>query len=151
VTGLTDRAHSTAIATVAVIGSIVAGWAPPVVSPISRARPCACKGIAEVLTGGERHAAGQQVDRPAEVAGAGQVSQAPDLPGLRARLPGYATATPDVIQRRFPETPGQITTASEVITVRLERRAYSPILRKAGLPATTVPWLGNRTHRYEFT
>ena len=32
---------------------------------------------------------------------------------LRARLPGYAAATPDTIQRRFLETPGQITTAGE--------------------------------------
>ena len=74
------------------------------------------------------------------------------LTALRARLPGYAATTPDVIQRRFLETPGQIITTSDVITVRLERRAYSPVLRKAGLPpATTVPWLGNRTVRYEFT
>ena len=29
---------------------------------------------------------------------------------LRARLPGYATVTPDTIQRRFPETPGRIIT-----------------------------------------
>ena len=29
---------------------------------------------------------------------------------LRARLPGYATVTPDTIQRRFLETPGQIIT-----------------------------------------
>jgi hypothetical protein len=73
------------------------------------------------------------------------------LAALRARLPGYATVTPDVIQRRFLETPGQITTTSDTITVRLERRAYSPVLRKADLPATTpVPWLGNRTIRYEF-
>jgi hypothetical protein len=74
------------------------------------------------------------------------------LAALRARLPGYHTATPDVIQRRFLETPGQIITTGDVITVRLERRAYSPVLRKASLPpATTVPWWGNRTLRYEFT
>jgi transposase len=73
------------------------------------------------------------------------------LAALRARLPGYATATPDTIQRRFLETPGQITTTSDTITVRLERRAYSPVLRKASLPATTIPWLGNRTIRYELT
>ena len=60
---------------------------------------------------------------------------------LRARLPGYAAATPDTIQRRFLENPGQIITSSDTITVRLERRAYSPVLRKAHLPAaTTVPW-----------
>jgi len=44
---------------------------------------------------------------------------------LRARLPGYAAATPDTIQRRFLETPGQITTDRSTITVRLERRAFS--------------------------
>jgi hypothetical protein len=59
---------------------------------------------------------------------------------LRARLPGYAAATPDTIQRQFLETPGQIITSGDTITVRLERRAYSPVLRKADLPAaTTVP------------
>jgi hypothetical protein len=69
---------------------------------------------------------------------------------LRARLPGYAAATPDTIQRRFLETPGQIITGGGTITVRLERRAFSPVLRKAGLPADTrVPWWGGRTIRYE--
>jgi len=72
------------------------------------------------------------------------------LAALRTRLPGYATATPDTLQRRFLETPGQITTTNDVITVRLERRAYSPVLRQADLPPTTVPWWGNRTLRYEF-
>ena len=32
---------------------------------------------------------------------------------LRARLPGYATVTPDTIQRRFLETPGQIITTPD--------------------------------------
>jgi hypothetical protein len=72
------------------------------------------------------------------------------IAALRARLPGYATVTPDVVQRRFLETPGQITTTSDTITVRLDRRAYSPVLRQADLPATTVPWWGNRTLHYEF-
>jgi transposase len=73
------------------------------------------------------------------------------LAALRARLPGYATVTPDVIQRRFLETPGQIITEDDTITMRLERRAYTPVLRKASLPTTTVvPWLGNRTIHYEF-
>jgi hypothetical protein len=72
------------------------------------------------------------------------------LAALRARLPGYATVTPDVIQRRFLETPGQIITDTDTITVRLERRAYTPVLRKANLPTETViPWLGNRTIRYQ--
>jgi hypothetical protein len=49
-------------------------------------------------------------------------------------LPGYATVTPDTIQRRFLETPGQIITTPHAVTVRLERRAFSPVLRKASLP-----------------
>src|SRR5712691_10996735 len=70
---------------------------------------------------------------------------------LRARLPGYATVTPDTIQRRFLETPGQVITTSDTITVRLERRAFSPVLRSADLPpATPVPWWGGRSIRYEF-
>jgi hypothetical protein len=71
---------------------------------------------------------------------------------LRARLPGYATATPDTIQRRFLETPGQIITDATSVTVRLDRRAFSPVLRKAQLPADTrVPWWGGRIIRYELT
>jgi len=59
------------------------------------------------------------------------------LAALRTRLPGYAQATPDTIQRRFLETPGQVITAADTVTVRLERRAYSPVLRQATLPAET--------------
>ena len=71
---------------------------------------------------------------------------------LRARLPGYTGVTPDVIQRRFLETPGTITTTADAITVRLDRRAYAPVLRTADLPNdTTVPWWGNRTLRYEIS
>ena len=70
---------------------------------------------------------------------------------LRARLPGYATVTPDTIQRRFLETPGQIITDGNAVTVRLQRRAFSPVLRSADLPpATPVPWWGGRPIRYEF-
>jgi hypothetical protein len=73
------------------------------------------------------------------------------LAALRSRLGGgYATAAPDTIQRRFLETPGQITTTDDAITVRLERRAYSPVLRKASIPGTRIPWLGNRVIRYEY-
>ena len=60
---------------------------------------------------------------------------------LRARLPGYATVTPDTLQRRFLDTPGTIITTGDTITVRLDRRAYSPVLRQADLPTDTpVPW-----------
>jgi len=73
------------------------------------------------------------------------------LAALRSRLPGYLHATPDTIQRRFLETPGQILTTGDTVTVRLERRAYSPVLRQAGLPAETpVPWWGGRVLRFEF-
>ncbi len=44
------------------------------------------------------------------------------LAPLRARLPGYHAAASNVIQRRFLETPGRITTTSDQITVRPERR-----------------------------
>src|SRR6266498_7191 len=70
---------------------------------------------------------------------------------LPARLPGYHAVTPDTLQRRFLETPGTIINSGDTITVRLERRAYAPVLRKANLPAqTTIPWWDNRTLRYEF-
>jgi hypothetical protein len=70
---------------------------------------------------------------------------------LRQRLPGYATVTPDTLQRRFLDTPGEIITTGDTITVRLNRRTYSPVLRSADLPTdTTVPWWGNRTLRYQF-
>ena len=71
---------------------------------------------------------------------------------LRARLPGYARVTPDVLQRRFLETPGKIITTADTVTIRLDRRAYAPVLRQADLPQNTqVPWWGNRTLRYEIT
>ncbi len=69
---------------------------------------------------------------------------------LRQRLPGYHTATPDTLQRRFLQTSGLIHTTNDTITVRLDRRAYSPVLRAANLPDTTVPWWGGRRLRYEF-
>jgi hypothetical protein len=69
---------------------------------------------------------------------------------LRRRLPGYANATPDTLQRRFLHTSGVILHHGDTITVRLDRRAYSPVLRQADLPAVTVPWWNNRTLRFEY-
>jgi hypothetical protein len=70
---------------------------------------------------------------------------------LRRRLPGYANATPDTLQRRFLTTGGHILQRHNQIIVRLDRRAYSPVLRQADLPpAITVPWLDNRTLHYEY-
>ncbi len=70
---------------------------------------------------------------------------------MRRRLPGYATTTPDILQRRFLQTSGEILNRGEEIIVRLDRRAYSPVLRQAELPTVTVPWWGNRRLTYQFT
>ena len=69
---------------------------------------------------------------------------------LRRRLPGYHTATPDTLQRRFLSTGGDILNHNNQIIVRLDRRTYSPILRQADLPTTEVPWWGGRRLRYEY-
>jgi transposase len=69
---------------------------------------------------------------------------------LAHRLPGYADATPDLLQRRFLDTEGVVLNHGDDIVVRLKRRAYSPVLRAANLPPTPVPWWGGRTLRYEF-
>ena len=72
------------------------------------------------------------------------------LAALRARLAGYGAFTPDTIQRRFLETPGQIITTPDTVTVRLERSAYHPVLRKAVIPDTAIPWWGGRTLHFEY-
>jgi hypothetical protein len=70
---------------------------------------------------------------------------------LRRRLPGYATATPGTLQRRFLNTGGIIENDRGQTTIRLNRRTYSPILRQASLPETiTVPWWEGRTLRYQY-
>jgi len=70
---------------------------------------------------------------------------------LRRRLPGYTNATPDTVQRRFLDTGGRIHTTTDRVTVRLNRRTYSPVLRQADLAqATRIPWWGNRTLHFEF-
>lgn len=69
---------------------------------------------------------------------------------LRRRLPGYAGATPDTLQRRFLSTPGTIHHHHNQIVIRLNRRTYSPVLRQADLPSVDVPWWGGRRLHYEF-
>ena len=76
---------------------------------------------------------------------AGAICAAP-----RRRLPGYHTATPDTLQRRFLQTGGAILKNNDTITVRLDRRAYSPVLRSADLPDTTIPWWGGRQLHLEY-
>jgi hypothetical protein len=75
------------------------------------------------------------------------------LAAFRTRLgPGYATATPDTLQRRFLDTAGTITTDGDTITVTLSRRAYSPVLRQSDLHTdTTIPWWQNRRLRFQFS
>ncbi len=68
---------------------------------------------------------------------------------LARRIPGYHDATPDTIQRRFVETAGTIHPHGDTITVRLDERAYAPVLRAADLTPTAVPWWGGRTLRFE--
>jgi DDE family transposase len=69
---------------------------------------------------------------------------------LRRRLgTGYTTATPDTLQRRFLSTGGVILNHDDTITVRLDRRTYSPVLRTADIPDTTVPWWQGRTLHFE--
>src|SRR5712692_3895197 len=51
---------------------------------------------------------------------------------FRLRLPGnYGHATPDTLQRRFLDTPGEIISNDTGITIKINRRAYSPVLRKS--------------------
>jgi hypothetical protein len=72
---------------------------------------------------------------------------------FRLRLPGnYDHATPDTLQRRFLDTPGEIINNGATITVKINRRAYSPVLRHTDLPAdTAVPWWNGRRLHFEFT
>jgi hypothetical protein len=70
---------------------------------------------------------------------------------LRRRLgAGYATATPDTLQRRFLHTGGAIITDRHTLTVRLDRRTYSPVLRQADIPEVRVPWWGGRLLRFHY-
>jgi transposase-like protein len=75
------------------------------------------------------------------------------LAAFRTRLgPGYATATPDTLQRRFLDSSGTVTINGDQVTVRIDRRAYSPALRQATLPPdTTVPWWHDRRLHFEFS
>jgi hypothetical protein len=68
---------------------------------------------------------------------------------LRRRLPGYETATPDTIWRRFVSTKGSIVLGPDEVVVRLGERTYSPVLRAAELPTVAVPWWEGRRLYYE--
>ena len=68
---------------------------------------------------------------------------------LRRRLPGYQTATPDTIWRRFVSTKGSVVLGPDEVVVRLGERTYSPVLRAAELPTVSVPWWEGRRLRFE--
>lgn len=68
---------------------------------------------------------------------------------LRRRLPGYESATPDTLWRRFISTKGSVIVGPDDVVVRLGERTYSPVLRAADLPAIDVPWWEGRRLRYE--
>jgi hypothetical protein len=69
---------------------------------------------------------------------------------LRRRLTGYHDATPDTLQRRFLSTGGTIDNHGDTITVRLDRRTYSPGLRQADTPDVAVLWWGGRRLHFEY-
>ena len=69
---------------------------------------------------------------------------------LRRRLAGYTSATPDTLQRRFLNSPGEVLNQGGEIVVRLDRKTYNPVLRQADLPVTAVPWWGGRSLRFEY-
>ncbi len=88
-------------------------------------------------------------------AGQGSVIAAyPAVQGLRTllgrRLTGYHHATPDTLQRRFLSTGGLIINQGQTITIRLNRRTYSPVHRQADIPEVNVPWWDGRTLRFEY-
>ena len=59
------------------------------------------------------------------------------LAAFRTRLGGgYATATPDTLQRRFLDSPGTILNDRDTITIRIDRRAYSPSCARPASPPT---------------
>jgi hypothetical protein len=69
--------------------------------------------------------------------------------GLRADALLYLRASTNV--DRVGDTPGEIISNPAGITVKINRRAYSPVLRHARLPAdTTIPWWNGRQLRFEF-
>jgi transposase len=69
---------------------------------------------------------------------------------LRRRLTGYHHATPNTLQRRFLSTTGVVLNHGDTITVRLNRRTYSPVLRQADIPDVTVPWWGSRRLHFDY-
>ena len=71
------------------------------------------------------------------------------LSAVNGRLPALAERGQSAFRRYFLELPAELTTSDQALTVRFERQAWSPILRKAVLPEQTiVPWWGGRRLRF---
>lgn len=71
---------------------------------------------------------------------------------LARQLKGFEKADPKWLYRKFIETGGVITVASDRIVVRFDKRAHNPILREAALdrkPAP-IPWLNNLPLAFEY-
>ena len=71
---------------------------------------------------------------------------------FRARLgPGYATATPDTLQRRFLDTPGTSPPTATPSPSASTAAPTHPSCAKPTSPDTTVPWWQNRPLRFRFS
>jgi len=68
---------------------------------------------------------------------------------LSKKLRGYENATPDVIFRKFIDTPAKIYVRDQEVEVCLNKRSDNPILLHAGILNQTfkLPWVGNKTFR----
>jgi hypothetical protein len=68
---------------------------------------------------------------------------------LSRSLRGYETATPDVIFRKFIDTPARIYVRNQEIEVCLNKRANNPILLHSGLinQPFKLPWVQNKKFR----
>ena len=66
---------------------------------------------------------------------------------FRLRLPGnYAHATPDTLQRRFLDTPGEIISDGTSITVKINRRATARTPRRRHASRHHRPLVGRTPH-----
>jgi hypothetical protein len=62
---------------------------------------------------------------------------------LAKQLPGFETAAPKQLFRKFVETSGVVEIGQKRILVRFDKRGHNPLLREAGLDQSsqTIPWL----------
>ena len=65
--------------------------------------------------------------------------------------PATPTPPPTPSNAASSHTGGTIHNNGDTITIRLDRRTYSPVLRSAHIPDTDVPWWGGRTLHFDYT